>query len=236
MSSAVSKKRDRRIFDSPPGPAGDRLSFVFRPKTDAASPPTPEGGVRKVTPAMREQRQGHAGLVVWLTGLSGAGKTTLAIELERRLFDTGLHTGLLDGDALRRGLCADLGFSAADRRENIRRAGEVAVLLADTGAIAICAFISPFREDRDRIRRAVGAGRFIEVFVNAPLAVCEQRDVKGFYAKARAGLLPDFTGISAPYEPPSRPEIEIRTDQLSVAESVKALFDVVTAHCRQGTA
>lgn len=193
----------------------------------------PGSAARKITTAMRESRQGHAGLVVWLTGLSGAGKTTIATELERRLFERNLHTCLLDGDALRGGLCSDLGFGAEDRRENIRRAGAVAGLFADTGCIVICAFISPFREDRDRIRQSLPPDRFVEVFVNADLAVCERRDVKGLYARARSGLLKDFTGISAPYEPPLRAEMEIRTDRLSVAESVTALFDYVTTHCRK---
>lgn len=192
----------------------------------------PDGALRKVTLAMREQRQGHAGCVIWLTGLSGAGKTTIATELERRLFDAGFHTCLLDGDALRRGLCSDLGFDATARRENIRRAGEVAGLFADAGAVAVCAFISPFREDRDRIRRSVAPDRFIEVFVNAPIEVCEKRDVKGFYAKARTGQIKDFTGISAPYEPPLKPEVEIRTDRLTIAESVDTLFQHVTARNR----
>lgn len=189
-------------------------------------------GERRVTLAMREERQGHAGCVIWLTGLSGAGKTTIATELERRLFDAGLRTCLLDGDALRRGLCSDLGFDAAARRENIRRAGEVAGLFADAGTVAVCAFISPFREDRDRIRRSLEAGRFVEVFINAPIEVCEKRDVKGFYARARTGQIKDFTGISAPYEAPLKPELEIRTDRLTIAESVDALFHHVTARNR----
>ncbi len=174
----------------------------------------------KITLAQREQRHGHRGLVIWLTGLSGAGKTTIATELERKLFQERHHTYLLDGDILRRGLCSDLNFSAQSRTENIRRAGEVAALFADAGCIVIAAFISPLRADRERVRRVLPAGRFIEVFVNAPLAVCEQRDVKGLYVKARAGEIKDFTGISAPYEPPLNPEIELPTDQLSAAESV----------------
>lgn len=174
----------------------------------------------QITASAREQRNGHAGLVIWLTGLSGAGKTTIATALERQLFDTGHHTYLLDGDILRRGLCNDLGFSAEDRHENIRRAAEVAVILADAGCVAIAAFISPVRADRDRIRSLLPPGRFIEVFINAPLEVCEKRDVKGLYAKARANQIKEFTGISSPYEPPTNPEIELRTDQLTVNESV----------------
>ena len=179
----------------------------------------------KITGAQREERNGHRGLVIWLTGLSGAGKTTIATELERRLFAAGRHTYLLDGDNLRHGLCSDLNFSAESRRENIRRAGEVAALFADAGVIVIAAFISPFRADRERARQAVEPGRFVEVFVNAPLSVCEQRDVKGLYAKARAGQLKEFTGVSAPYEPPEKPEINLHTDELSVMEAVERITD-----------
>jgi adenylyl-sulfate kinase len=174
----------------------------------------------KITRAQREQHNGHRGLVVWLTGLSGAGKTTIATELERQLFQQRHHTYLLDGDVLRRGLCADLNFTANSRTENIRRAGEVAALFADAGCIVIAAFISPIRADRERVRRILPPGHFVEVFVNAPLAVCEARDVKGLYAKARANDIKEFTGISAPYEAPLQPEIELCTDQLTVAESV----------------
>jgi adenylyl-sulfate kinase len=173
----------------------------------------------KIVPADREKRNGHPGLVLWLTGLSGAGKTTIACELERRLFNAGHQAYMLDGDLLRRGLCRDLGYTAQDRHENIRRVGEVAALFADAGFIVITAFISPFRADRDRNRRLLPEGRFIEVFVNAPLEVCERRDPKGLYARARANLLADFTGISSPYEAPEHPEIELRTDILSVEES-----------------
>ena len=185
--------------------------------------PAPVAG--KVTASERAARNGHAGLVLWLTGLSGAGKTTIATELERRLFHAGRHTYLLDGDVLRSGLGSDLGFSAGDRRENIRRAGEVAALLADAGCIVIAAFISPFREDRERIRRLLAPGRFIEVFVNAPLDVCERRDVKGLYAKARASQLKEFTGISSPYETPEHAEIELHTDQLTVTEAVARIIE-----------
>jgi adenylyl-sulfate kinase len=164
-------------------------------------------------------------LVIWLTGLSGAGKTTIATELERHLFAAGKHTYLLDGDNLRHGLCSDLNFSADSRRENIRRAGEVAALFADAGVIVIAAFISPFRADRQRARQAMAAGRFVEVFVNAPLSVCEQRDVKGLYARARANQIKEFTGISAPYEQPEHPEIELHTDELSVPEAVQRIIE-----------
>ena len=183
----------------------------------------------KITTAQREQRNGHRGLVIWLTGLSGAGKTTIATELERQLFEAGKHTYLMDGDILRHGLCSDLNFSAESRRENIRRAGEVAALFADAGVIVIAAFISPFRADREGARRALPAGRFIEVFVNAPLAVCEQRDVKGLYAKARANQIKEFTGVSAPYEAPENPEINLHTDETTPQEAVARIIDYLRA-------
>lgn len=169
------------------------------------------------------------GCVVWLTGLSGAGKTTLAQALETELRKTGQPVCVLDGDCLRRGLCADLGFSPADRQENIRRVGEVARLFADAGLICIVALISPYRQDRVRARAAALPGRFVEVFVNSPLAVCEQRDPKGLYARARAGELRDFTGISAPYEPPLTAEVELRTDQLAVGECIARLLACLKA-------
>ena len=168
----------------------------------------------------RERRNGHRGCVVWLTGLSAAGKSTIAAELERVLFRNGCQTLVLDGDRVRLGLCHDLGFSPMDRQENIRRVGEVARLFADAGFICITAFISPYRADRAVVRKLMAPGRFIEVFVNAPLAVCEARDPKGLYARARKHQLKNFTGISAPYEPPLNPEIELHTDRLSVAEAV----------------
>jgi adenylyl-sulfate kinase len=179
----------------------------------------------KITAEQREQRNGHVGSVIWLTGLSGAGKTTIATELERQLFHAGKHTYLLDGDILRHGLCSDLDFSAASRRENIRRAGAVAALFADAGLIVIAAFISPFRADRELVRKMVSTGRFIEVYINAPLEVCEKRDVKGLYAKARANQIKEFTGISAPYEAPEHPEIELHTDQLTPAAAVACVTE-----------
>jgi adenylyl-sulfate kinase len=182
----------------------------------------------KITAAQREQRNGHRGLVIWLTGLSGAGKTTVATELERQLFAAGKHTYLLDGDILRHGLCSDLNFSAESRRENIRRAGEVAALFADAGVIVIAAFISPFRADRQRVRECLPRGRFIEVYVNAPLDVCEKRDVKGLYAKARSGQLKEFTGVSAPYEPPESPELHLHTDQQTPQQAVRQIIDYLS--------
>jgi adenylyl-sulfate kinase len=180
--------------------------------------------VGKVTDAERARRNGHAGRVIWLTGLSASGKSTLAIELERELFNRGRQVFRLDGDNMRHGLCSDLGFTPEHRKENIRRIGEVAHLFADAGLICITAFISPYRSDRALARACVPAGQFLEVYVNAPLAVCEQRDPKGLYAKARAGGLKEFTGISAPYEAPLQPELEVRTDRLNVAQCVAAIL------------
>jgi bifunctional enzyme CysN/CysC len=179
----------------------------------------------KVTSAQREMRNAHPGCVLWLTGLSSAGKSTIAIELERELFRLGRHPYVLDGDNIRHGLGSDLGFSPEDRAENIRRIGEVAKLFADAGLICITAFISPYRADRDLVRKMLPARRFIEVFVNAPIEVCEKRDPKGLYAKARANQIKEFTGISAPYEAPLAPELELHTDRLTVSQSVTNILD-----------
>jgi adenylyl-sulfate kinase len=164
--------------------------------------------------------------VVWLTGLSGAGKSTIASALEKELFQLRMHTYVLDGDNLRHGLNANLGFAPEDRAENIRRVSEVAKLMADAGTVVITSFISPYRADRARARSiALQAGaEFVEIFVDAPLAVCEERDPKGLYQKARAGELKGFTGIDAPYEPPEDPEITVRTDRQTPAESIEKIL------------
>lgn len=164
-----------------------------------------------------------SGGIVWLTGLSGAGKTTIARALEVELRRSGRAVWVLDGDCVRRGLCSDLGFTPADRQENIRRVSLVAQLFADAGLTCIVALISPYRRDRDRARTAAPVGRFLEVFINSSLEVCERRDPKGLYARARAGELRDFTGISAPYEPPLTADVELRTDQHAVGECVAKL-------------
>jgi bifunctional enzyme CysN/CysC len=179
----------------------------------------------KVTAEQRSRRNGHPGCVVWLTGLSGSGKSSIATELERELFNMGKYAYVLDGDNVRHGLCSDLAFSPHDRNENIRRVGEVAKLFADAGLICITAFISPYRSDRQLVREMVNDGQFIEVFVNAPIEICEQRDPKGLYVKARANEIKEFTGVSAPYESPEKPEIELRTDQLGVSESVAQIIE-----------
>ena len=179
----------------------------------------------KVTAEQRSRRNGHPGCIVWLTGLSGAGKSTIAMELERELFNLGKQAYVLDGDNVRHGLCSDLAFSPQDRRENIRRVGEVAKLFVDAGFICITAFISPYREDRDLVRGMVLDGQFVEAFVNAPIEVCEKRDPKGLYAKARAQEIKEFTGISAPYEAPLKAELVLQTDQITVNEAVAQILD-----------
>jgi bifunctional enzyme CysN/CysC len=175
----------------------------------------------------RERGNGHRGLVVWFTGLSGSGKSTLANALELALHHRGLRTFILDGDNIRQGLNKDLGFTEADRVENIRRIAEVARLMLDAGLIVITAFISPFRRERQMAREVVGPDRFLEVFVDTPLAVCEQRDVKGLYRKARAGLIPNMTGIGSPYEPPTEPDLVIDASRSSPEDLLPALLERV---------
>jgi adenylylsulfate kinase len=177
-----------------------------------------------VTRGDREKLNGHRGCTVWLTGLSGSGKSTIAVELEKHLWTRGVRAYILDGDNIRHGLNKNLGFAPEGRTENIRRIGEVAKLFTDAGIAAVTAFISPYRADRDQVRALMQPGDFIEVFVDCPLEVCEQRDVKGLYQKARAGQIKEFTGISAPYEAPANPELTIRTHQQSVEDSAKQIL------------
>ena len=172
----------------------------------------------------REKLNGHRGATVWLTGLSGSGKSTIAVDLEKRLCERSVRTYILDGDNIRHGLNKNLGFSPEDRTENIRRIGEVAKLFTDAGLVAITAFISPYRADRDQVRALMKPGDFVEVFVDCPIEVCEQRDVKGLYKKARAGEIKEFTGISAPYEAPAKPELTLKSDELSVDAAVAAVL------------
>jgi adenylylsulfate kinase len=181
-----------------------------------------------ITRQDRERLLGQRGCVAWFTGLSGSGKSTVARAVEERLTQAGRFVYVLDGDNVRHGLCADLGFSDADRTENIRRIGHVAALLADAGAIVLTAFISPFRIDRAQVRDVVGEADFLEVFVNAPIDVCESRDPKGLYKKARAGEIPEFTGITSPYEPPEQPALELPTGQLSLTECAASVQDMLT--------
>lgn len=181
-----------------------------------------------VSRAEREARNGHRSVILWFTGLSGAGKSTLAHAVERRLYERHCSTFVFDGDNVRHGLCSDLGFSPQDREENIRRVGEMAKLFTEAGVIAITAFISPFRADRERVRALVAPGDFIEVYCRCPVEVCEQRDVKGLYAKARQGLIPEFTGISSPYEAPLNPELSLDTGVLGLEVCVEQVLDYLT--------
>ena len=177
-----------------------------------------------VTKADREKIAGHRGCTIWMTGLSGSGKSTLAVALEKELWARGIRAYVLDGDNVRHGLNKDLGFSPKDRNENIRRIGEVAKLFTDANVVNITAFISPYRADRDQVRAIMAEGDFIEVFVECPVDVCETRDPKGLYKKARAGEIPEFTGISAPYEEPLKAELTVRTDQLSEEQGVQKVL------------
>jgi bifunctional enzyme CysN/CysC len=176
----------------------------------------------------RAKFNGHHGGILWFTGLSGAGKSTLAVELERLLFAKGYQVTLLDGDNVRQGLSADLGFSPEDRVENIRRIGEVAGLFAQAGLVVISAFISPYRADRDRVR-AAHPEHFHEIYINAPLHVCEARDAKGLYRRARAGEIKEFTGVSAPYEPPLAADLEVTTDRSPLERCLSELTAFVEA-------
>ena len=178
-----------------------------------------------VDSSVRAEKKGQQPAVIWFTGLSASGKSTLAGALEQILTEQGYHTYLLDGDNVRHGLCGDLGFSDADRKENIRRVGEVAKLMADAGLIVMAAFISPFRADRQIVRDILPPERFIEVFVDAPLDVCKERDPKGLYAKAERGEIKQFTGIDSPYEAPVSPEVRIQAGHYSVPECINQLLE-----------
>ena len=176
------------------------------------------------------QRQGsdlkkHEPLLIWFTGLSGSGKSTIANALEKALFIKGIHTYLLDGDNVRKGLNNNLSFTPEDRSENIRRIAEMANLMIDAGLVVLASFVSPYREDRENVKRIVGYENFVEVFVNTPIEECERRDVKGLYEKARAGEIKNFTGVNAPYEPPMAPDVEIDTTVISVEEAVDILLN-----------
>lgn len=178
----------------------------------------------KVNSEQRKSLMKQEPRLVWFTGLSGSGKTTLALRLEHYLFYQGYKVYLLDGDNIRNGLNSDLSFTEEDRKENTRRIGEVANLMLDAGLIVLCAFISPYREERASVKQLIGVARFTEVYVNCSLEECEVRDTKGLYAKARSGEIENFTGVSAPYEPPLQPDIQIKTDTESVDESLEKLI------------
>jgi adenylylsulfate kinase len=178
----------------------------------------------------REQREtlhNHKSVVLWFTGLSASGKSTLAHAVEEKLYALGCHTFVLDGDNVRHGLCSDLGFSIEDRHENIRRIANVAKLFVEAGVIVLTAFISPLRKDREIARNMMPHGDFLEIYCDAPVEVCEKRDPKNLYQKARDGLIKDFTGISSPYEAPVKPELQIKTGELSLEDSVQAVLDLL---------
>lgn len=178
-----------------------------------------------VTRERREKLNGHKSAILWFTGLSGSGKSTLAHSLEESLHQMGCKTFVFDGDNVRHGLCGDLGFNDSDRKENIRRIGEMVKLFLDAGTISLTAFISPFKEDRDKVRAMVPEGDFFEIYCRCPISKCEERDVKGLYKKARAGEIPQFTGISSPYEEPENAEIVVDTDgTVSLSETVEKIL------------
>ena len=175
----------------------------------------------------REKLHGHKGAVIWFTGLSASGKSTIAHHLEKLLFEMDCSTYVFDGDNVRHGLCSDLSFSAGDRAENIRRIGQMAKLFVDAGIIAITAFISPYRNDRRKIKDLVGKARFFEVYVDCPMEVCAGRDQKGIYEKAKAGVIKEFTGISAPYEKPENPDIVIQSDKIGAKEAAEQVLEIL---------
>jgi len=178
-----------------------------------------------VSTSDRERLMGQRGCVLWFTGLSGSGKSTLANALDAELHGRGIKTVLLDGDNVRHGLCGDLGFSAEDRHENLRRIAEVAKLMADAGLVVLTAFVSPYRSDRDRARAIVGPERFAEIYVDAPVEVCATRDVKGLYAKAQAGIITDFTGVNSPYEAPLAPELTVASGSEPLTQSAAHVLE-----------
>ena len=176
----------------------------------------------------RERQNGHKGHVLWFTGLSGSGKSTVASAVERELHQQGIRTFILDGDNVRTGLNSDLDFSASSREENIRRIAHVSALMKDAGLVVLSAFVSPYQKDRDFVRESA-QGDFSEIFISTPIEVCEQRDVKGLYAKARAGEISNFTGISAPFEAPTNPELDVPTHQMSIEEATAMVVDHINS-------
>jgi adenylylsulfate kinase len=182
-----------------------------------------------VTRQRREQQNGHRGAILWFTGLSGAGKSTLAHAVEEKLHQMNCRTFVLDGDNVRHGLCGDLGFTTEARIENIRRVGEVAKLFMEAGIIVLTAFISPYRADRDRVRGMVAPGDFLEIYCNSSIEVCESRDIKGLYKKARAGQIQEFTGISSPYEIPAHPDLTVNTGSMELERCVQQTLEFLAS-------
>ena len=184
----------------------------------------------QVTRAHREKLLDQRGALLWLTGLSGSGKSTIAFRVEHALIERGCVAYVLDGDNVRHGLNSNLGFSADDRAENIRRIGEVGKLFVDAGLITLSSFVSPYRADRDQVRALLAEDQFFEIYVNTPLEICEQRDPKGLYKRARAGEIPNFTGISDPYEEPQAPELELKTDTVTIDEAARQVICLLEQH------
>ncbi|MBU07392.1 MAG: adenylyl-sulfate kinase [Gemmatimonadetes bacterium] len=184
----------------------------------------------QVTRAHREKLLDQRGALLWLTGLSGSGKSTVAFRVEHALIERGCVAYVLDGDNVRHGLNSNLGFSADDRAENIRRIGEVGKLFVDAGLITLSSFVSPYRADRDQVRALLAEDQFFEIYVNTPLEICEQRDPKGLYKRARAGEIPNFTGISDPYEEPQAPELELKTDTVTIDEAARQVICLLEQH------
>jgi adenylylsulfate kinase len=175
----------------------------------------------------RERLHGHKGVAIWFTGLSASGKSTIAHLVEKRLYQQGCTTYSLDGDNVRYGLCSDLSFSPEDRKENVRRISEMVKLFVDAGLIVLTAFISPFKKDREKVKTLLGQENIIEVYIDCPVDVCAQRDKKGIYEKAKAGIIKEFTGISSPYEPPDRPDLIIHSDQMKADEAAQKVMEVI---------
>jgi len=182
-----------------------------------------------ITRQNRQEKNKHKSFVLWFTGLSGSGKSTLANAVEKTLFEMDYNVTVLDGDNVRHGLCSDLGFTEEDRHENLRRIGEVAKLFVESGTIVLAAFVSPYREDRERVRSRLPHGDFYEVYCQCDLSVCEERDPKGLYKKARAGEIPNFTGVSAPYEEPIKPDMVVNTSKLSLEQEVDHIISNIRA-------
>jgi len=205
-----------------------------------SAPPSPSANVvcqpAAVTRGQRELKNGHRGAVVWLTGLPGSGKSTIGRATERILYDLGLQTATLDGDNIRLGLCADLGFSDADRDENVRRVAETAKLFLDQGFVVIVALVSPVRRTRELIKQMIPTGDFLEIYCNCPLSVCQQRDPKGHYARAKRGEIANFTGFSSLYEEPLKPTLLLNTDTQTAEESVRKLITLVLEKCKAAKA
>jgi len=182
-----------------------------------------------VTREQREKLNGHKSVVLWFTGLPSSGKSTIAHAVEEKLYQMGCRTFVFDGDNVRHGLCCDLGFSDSDRTENIRRIGEMVKLFIEAGVITLTAFISPFKKDRDRVRRLLREGDFVEIYCKCPQEICEEREIKGFYKRAKIGEIKDFTGVSSPYEEPENPELILKTDKLTFEESVNKIISYLVS-------